>query len=114
MRRCFKLRVAAPAAPSKSDYDAIVRRGEIVYLLPRVGVINDRPDRNFEKDILAFPTGFIRALAVAPPFGLVFRVESEMYERVVTLARLHNDVANLAAISTRRSAARNKLLPPEG
>src|SRR5208282_1012235 len=46
--------------------------------------------------------------------GLVFWIETEMHERVVALARLHDDVSALAAVAARRTAARNELLPPEG
>src|ERR1019366_2571778 len=45
--------------------------------------------------------------------GLVFRIETEMDQRIVALARFHPDVAALAAIAARRPAARNVLLPPE-
>ena len=46
--------------------------------------------------------------------GFVFRIEAEMHERIVALARFHDHVAALAAVAAGRTAARNELLPPEG
>ena len=48
---------------------------------------------------------------MAATLGLVLRVVAEMDQRVVTLARFHEDIATAAAISTTRAAAWYKLLP---
>src|SRR5438552_3468199 len=46
-------------------------------------------------------------------FGLMFRVVAEMEQRIVTLVRFHPYISADSAVSTGRSAARNKFLPPE-
>jgi hypothetical protein len=44
---------------------------------------------------------------------LVLRIETEVNQSVVTLARFHNDVPAIAAIATGWPTPRNILLPPE-
>lgn len=78
------------------------------------GVVDDRADRNFEGDVHAFAPGLIRAFAVAAALSFVLGIETEMDERVVPFAGLHDDVATFAAIAPGRAAARHKLLAPEG
>ena len=51
---------------------------------------------------------------MASALRLVFRIEAEVHQRVVALARFHDDVAALAAVAARRAAARHILLPAEG
>ena len=51
---------------------------------------------------------------MASALGLVFRIEAEVHQSVVALAGFHDDIAAIATIPTRRSAARNILFPPEG
>src|ERR1041385_3061803 len=82
-------------------------------LLARVRVENDRSNRHLQQNVFPFSSGFVRAFAMPSALRLVLRIESKMNQRVMTLARLHDDVAALTAISARRTAARNKLLPPE-
>ncbi len=48
-----------------------------------------------------------------PTLRFVFRVEAKMYQRIVPLARFHDDVPAIAAIAARRPSPRDKLLPPE-
>jgi hypothetical protein len=49
-----------------------------------------------------------------PALRLVLRIEAKVNQRIVPLARLHDDVAPAPAIPARRPAPRNKLFPPEG
>ncbi len=46
--------------------------------------------------------------------SFVFGVEPEMNQRVMALARLHDDVAAMAAVAAGRAAAGDKFLAPEG
>src|ERR1019366_10657039 len=108
--RGSKLRVAASASSAARDHDAFIGTREIVNLLSRVLVVNDRPHRHLQDDPFPIAPGFLRALAMPPALGLVFRIESEMHQRIVALARFHPDVAALAAIAARRPAPRNVLL----
>ena len=48
---------------------------------------------------------------MASAFAFVFRVEAEMNERVMALARFHHDVAAAPAVAAGGPAARDKLLP---
>src|SRR6266567_419834 len=81
--------------------------------LAGVGVVNNRSDWNFQQNIVAFAPRFVRSFAVAPALGFVFRIETEMNQRVVTLARFHNHVAALAAVAAGRPSAGHELLPAE-
>src|SRR5579871_3705810 len=73
-----------------------------------------RGHRNLQQHIAALAPGFIRPLAMPAAFGLIFGIEAEVHQRVVTLAGFHDDVAALAAISAGGSAAGNEFFPPEG
>ncbi len=77
-------------------------------------VVDDGSDGHFQDDALALAAGLVGAFAVASTLGFVFGIEAEMHERIVALARLHHHVATMTAIAARRTAARHKLLPPEG
>ena len=74
----------------------------------------DRAHRNFQENVHALAAGAVGAFAVASALGLIFRIEAEVHQGVVTFARLHDDVATLAAVSPRGAAARDELLPAEG
>jgi hypothetical protein len=50
---------------------------------------------------------------MASALSFIFGVIAEVHERVVTLARFHDDVAAASAIAAGRTSARNKLLAPE-
>ncbi len=108
-----KLRVTATAASAARDHNPFIGARKIVNFLARVLVVNDRAHRHFQDNPFAVPASFFRAFAVTSALCLVFRIETEMHQRIVALARFHPDIAAPAAIATRRPAARNELLPPE-
>ena len=87
---------------------------EVVHHLARHLVVDDGSDRHLQHDALALAAGFVGAFAVASALGLVFGIEAEVHQRVVALARLHHHVATMTAIAAGRTAARHKLLAPEG
>src|ERR1700691_1346966 len=113
MCRSSKLCVAASAAPPARDHDAFVRARKIVDFLTRIFVVNDRTHRHFQDNPFTVAAGFFRAFTMSSALGFIFRIETEMHQRIVALARLHPDVAALAAVAARRAAARNEFLPPE-
>ncbi len=113
MRGSGKLRVAASAASATRNYDAFIGARKIVNFLARVLVENNRAHRHFQDNPFPVAAGLLRALAVPPALGFVFRIEAEVHQRVVALARFHPNVAAPTAIAARRPAARNELLPPE-
>ncbi len=108
-----KLRVAASAASAARNHDALVGTRKIVNFLACVLVENDCAHGHLQDNPFAVAARFLVALAVPSALRLVFRIETEMHQRIVALARFHPDVAALAAIAARRPAPRNKLLPPE-
>src|SRR5439155_17111372 len=69
---------------------------------------------DFENDIVAFASALVAAFTVASTLGLVLGIETEMHQRVVTLAGLHVHVAAAAAIAAGGAAARNELFAAEG
>src|SRR5579859_4131031 len=114
MDRGRKAGVAAPAAPAAGNHEFLIGAGELEYLLAGLVVVDDGTDRNFQQHVAAVASGFVGAFAVASALRFVLGIETEMHQRVVALAGLHDDVATLAAVAARRSAARDELLAPEG
>ena len=113
MRGSLELGIT-PATPSAAgNHESVVGVREVMHLLAGVGVVNDGSDGDFEQNVFALAPGFIRAFAVASALSLVFGIEAEMNQRVVSLARFHDDVAALTTIAARGASTRNKLLPSE-
>src|SRR6266851_5097997 len=77
-------------------------------------VIENRAHRDLQRNVSAFGAGLVGAFAVAAASGLVFGIKAEVHQGVVALAGFHPHVAAPAAVATRGTAARNKLLSPEG
>ena len=111
-RRC-ESRIPSPTAPATGNRETLVRLRELKNLIAGFIVKNNCPDRNLQDDAVTIASCLIRPFAVSSALRGVFGIKAEMYERVVPLARLHDDVSTLAAITARGSAPRNKLLPPE-
>jgi hypothetical protein len=84
-----------------------------VHLLSGFVVVQDRAHRHFQQDIHTLAAGAVGAFSVASALGFVFWIEAEVHQGVMALARLHDDVAALAAIAARGAAARDVLLPAE-
>ena len=114
MHRGGKASIAASSTASTRNDEVLVCLGKLEHLLAGFIVIHDRADGNLENYISTLASGFVRAFAVPATFSSVLRIEPEMNERVMALAGLHHDVAALAAIAARRSAARHELLAAKG
>src|SRR4051812_11953404 len=82
--------------------------------LATLKVIDDGANGNLQNDVVASLPGAVRAFAVAAALRIVLGIEAEVDQRVVRLARFHDDVAAAPAIAAARSTARNELLPAEG
>jgi hypothetical protein len=82
--------------------------------MPGFVVIQYGANRDLQNHIHAFPATAVGAFAMTPPLCFVLRIETKMNQRVVPFARFHDDIATASAITTGGTAARNKLLPPEG
>jgi hypothetical protein len=62
---------------------------------------------------MSFPSSPIAAFAVAAALRCMFRVETEVEESVMVLARDHDDVTAAAAVATAGTAPGYKLFTPE-
>src|SRR5437667_9909547 len=111
MRGSRELGIAPASASAAGNYESVIGVREVVDPLSGVGVVNDGSDGDSKQNVFAFPPGFIRTFAVASTLSFVFGIEAEMDQRIVSLARFHNDVAALATIATRGASARDELLP---
>src|SRR6185312_6156515 len=114
MRGSGELRIAAPAASAAGHDDPLIWTGKVVDFFSGFIVVKNGADGNFKEDVGTLFTGAIGAFAVASTLRRVFRIEAEVYQRVVTLAGFHDDVAAAAAVTARRASARDVLLAPEG
>src|SRR6266568_5840407 len=114
MRGSLELGITSSAPSAAGNYESVIGVREVMDPLSGVAVVNDGSNGDFEQNVFALAPGFIRAFAVPSTLSFVFGIEAEMNQRVVSLARFHDDVATLAAVATRGSPARNKLLPSKG
>ena len=114
VHRGGKARIPAPSAASARDDEALVGLRKLESLLASLIVVHDRAHRNLENYVSTFAPCPVRAFAVAAAPCSVLRVETEMDERVVALARFHDHVAALAPVAAGGPATRHKLLPAEG
>src|SRR5579862_4984502 len=110
MGRSRKPRIAATAAASVSNDDAIVGARKIVDFIAGFRVEDERSDRNFEKHVDALAAGLVGALPVASSLGFVFGIETKVNESVVAFARFHEHIAAFTTIAAGRATAGNKLL----
>src|SRR5579862_1003286 len=114
MRRRGKVLIAAPAAPTARNHHALVGAREVVHQLARLFVKERCADWHLQHNVFAIAARTVRSLAVPSAVGLVLRIESEVHQRVVALARFHNYIAAMAAVPARGTAARHELLAAEG
>src|SRR4051812_19833537 len=114
VRRGGKVLIAASAAPAMGDDHTLIGLGEIVDQLAALEVIDHGSDGNFEHDVVPGLATAVGTFAVTSALRVVLRVETEVDERVVGLARFHDDVAATATVAAAGTATRDKLLPAEG
>src|SRR5579871_532012 len=105
MDRSGEARIAATAASTASDHEGLIGLRELENFLAGLVVVDDGPDGNLEHYVAAVPPGLVGPFAVPAPLGLMLRIETKMDQRVMALAGFHNDVAALAAVAPRRTAA---------
>ena len=113
VRGSCKSRVTAPTPPALRHHNTFIGPREVMHLLTRVGVIQNCSHGNFQSDVRAFTSRLVRTFSVTSALRFVLRIETEMHQSIVALARLHDHVATLATISARRPTPRHILLPPE-
>src|ERR1019366_7710847 len=114
MSRSSEASIAATAATAVRHHDALVGMGEVMHYLAGHFVVNDGSDRHIQDDAFALASGFVGNFAMPSALGLVFGIETEVHEGIVAFARLHHHVATMTAIAAGGTAARHKLLAPEG
>ena len=106
--------VAASAASALGDDDLLVGLGKVVNQLAGFLVVKAGAYGNLQNDRFGVLAGAVRAHAVFAVPRLVFRIVAEVNQRIVALRRDHDDVAAMAAVAARGTAARNEFLAPEG
>ncbi len=106
--------VSPSASSTLGGNDSFIGMLKVMHQHAGLVVVQDRADRHFQNGVHAFPAAAIGAFSMTPPLALMFGVEAEVNQGVVSFARFHDDIAAAAAISSGGSAAGNKLLPPEG
>src|SRR5271165_2660664 len=87
---------------------------KIVHEFAGFVIVNGGADGDLENDVRALATRAIRAFAVFSALGFVLWVVAEMDERIVALARLHDDVAAAAAVAAGGSAAGHEFFAAKG
>ena len=106
--------VATAASAPVGDDDALVGMGEVPDFVAGFLIVDDGADGDFQDNVGSFAPGFVGAFAVASALGLVFGIEAEMHERVVTLAGFHDDVAAFASVATGGASSGDEFLAAEG
>src|SRR5258706_12072874 len=114
VRRGCKVLIAAAAASSFRDQEAVAGLSEIVQQLAGVNIIDHRPNGHWQFDGLTFSSTAIAAFTMPSAFGRVFGIKTEMQECVVVRTGGHDDVASTAAVAAAGSTARHEFLAPEG
>ena len=109
VRRGCEPRIAAASPTAVSDGATLSRSRKVEYLLTGFGVVNDRAYRNGHLDRRSIVSRSIAAFTMPAAFSRVFRVEPEMQQRVVVLARDQDNIAPVATVATAWTAARDVL-----
>src|SRR6478736_5538089 len=109
-----KVLIATSAASALGNNDALVRLAEIADSFSCCLVIKNGAHRDFQNHAFSVSSCAVGALAMAAAFAFIFRIETEVNQRVVPLTGFHYDVAPMAAVAAGRAAARDKLLPAKG
>jgi hypothetical protein len=103
--------IAKTSAPTFGRKPTDTIGGEVLQELSRAAVKDLGTNRYSYDSILAFPTRAVRSLTVPSPIGNVQRVISKMEEGVKRAVGDEPNIASPAAVTSRRPAPRDKLLP---
>ena len=113
MRGTGKARIPASAAAPAGNHQLLAGLSEIKNDFTRIGIADDTADRHAQDGVCAVATLAIAAFAMGAALGLMFRIETEVNERIVLLSALENDGAAASTVTAAGAAARHVLLPPE-
>ena len=97
--------IAAPAASSVDDQDALAGRGEIGERFSGLIVEDQRADRNLQDHFVAGVAGAVGAFAVAAAVGFEFAVVAVAQQSVVVGIGFEIDAAAVASIAAGGAAA---------
>src|SRR5277367_1037681 len=106
--------VAAPASAALGGDDSLVGMAKIVDEFSGLVVVEHGAYWHLQSDVLTLAATAVGAFAVFSALGLVLRVIAEMDERIVTFARLHDDVAAAAAVAAGGAAAGHEFFAAKG
>ena len=84
---------------------------EIKELLARVGIVDDRADRNFQDHFIGRRAVAIGTFSVAAAAGFEFAIVTIAKQCVVVRVRFDVNIAAVSAIAARWATARDVLLP---
>src|SRR6202044_2741320 len=114
MHRSRKSCIAPTAASAPGNHQVLIRAGKIEHPLACRLVIHNRSHRNFQNDIFAFAAALVRAFTVTPALRFVFGIETEVHQRIVTLAGFHDHISAVAPVAPGWAAAWNILFAAKG
>ena len=109
-----KMLIAAAAASTMRDQNALAGAGEIGDGRAALAVENQRADRNAQNHVLPRMAGTIGTFAVAAAIGFEFAIVAVAEERVVIDVGFKKDAAAMAAVAAGGTAAGHILLATKG
>ena len=112
--RLGKVLIAASTASTMCDQYALTRGGKIGDGGAALIVKGKRADGHLQDHVLARMAGAVGAFAVASAIGLEFAIVTVSQQRVVVWVGFKINVAAMAAVTARGTAARNIFLATEG
>ncbi len=106
--------ISATAATALGGDNPLVRMTKIVHQFAGLVVVESGAYGDLQNDVRTLAARAIRAFAVFSALGFVLRVVAEMDERIVALARLHDDVAAAAAVAAGGSPSGHEFFAAKG
>ena len=103
-----KILVAAAAASTLRDEDALSGHGQIGDGFAGLFVVGERADGDKQYHVRAGMAGAVRAFAVAAAIGFEFAIVAVAQKRVVIGIRFEINAAAMTAVATRGATARNE------
>jgi len=87
--------------------------GEVMQQFAGCLIVNDGSDRDFDHGLLPVVAGPVAALSVPAAFAFVFRIVTEMQQRILMRIGDQDDIAATASVPAAGTAAGHVFLPAE-
>jgi hypothetical protein len=113
VRRRSESRIAAPSSTAASDSAALSRSRKVEHLLARLSVVNDSAywDRHLNRRSVVSRS--VAAFTMPAALSRMFRIEPQVEQRVVVLARNQDNIAAVSTIAATRTATRHIFFAPK-